>query len=741
MAARVRIGVVAVLVLLAAACSSGSEKDALASAKKASFTATPSVNIITVGGATPQAQLALVHDGKPLAKGTANADGIFVFRSVPSGSGYRVTEGSGDTLTASPALTVPKATDNPSADSYKQQKLEAGLNYITTRDGVTLSAMVRLPGPADQGPYPTVVEYSGYDVSDPDNPQPSTLIAGFLGYATVGVNMRGTGCSGGSFDFFEPLQVTDGYDIVETVAAQPWAKNNKVGMVGLSYPGISQLFVAQNNPPSLEAIAPLSVIADTFGSTLYPGGIFNDGFALNWAKDRVSGGKPFPSEWVQKRVDGGDVQCKDNQAAHSGAANLLERIQDTKFKSPKDEYLVPETFVEKITAPVFLSCAFQDEQVGGECPVLAGEFSGTKKAKFTFVNGYHPDPLEPQIFQRWVEFLSFYVKREIPKTSDGVRAALPVLGQSVWGTGNLSLPPDRFAGQTDFNAALAQFENEPAVRVLFDSGGDPANPGAPTPLFEQSFPKWPVAEQGTAWYFDANGALVSEKPAAAASDAYVSDPASRPATSFDYHPGKESEVWVTKPAYNWTALSAPNAVAYTTTPLSADTMVVGSGSVDLWVKSSAPDTDLQVTLTEVRPDGQETYVQNGWLRASQRKLDAERSTDLRPVPTHAEKDAAPLPSGEFAPVRVALFPMGHVFRAGSRIRISVEAPGGDRPAWTFATIDTQTKPTNTIGRGGATPSRILLPVVNATATVSPLPPCPSLRGQPCRAYAAAGNGG
>ena len=50
-------------------------------------------------------------------------------------------------------------------------------------------------------------------------------------------------------------------------------------MVGISYPGISQLFVAAARPPSLAAIAPMSVIGNT-ASTLLPGGILNDGFAL-----------------------------------------------------------------------------------------------------------------------------------------------------------------------------------------------------------------------------------------------------------------------------------------------------------------------------------------------------------------------------------------------------------------------------------------------------------------------------
>ena len=107
-----------------------------------------------------------------------------------------------------------------------------------------------------------------------------------MGFTVVDVNMRGTGCSGGAFDFFEPLQSLDGYDVIETIARQPWVQHNKVGMMGISYGGISQLFTAQTNPPSLAAITPLSVI-DATQTTLYPGGILNTGFAVEWAKDRI----------------------------------------------------------------------------------------------------------------------------------------------------------------------------------------------------------------------------------------------------------------------------------------------------------------------------------------------------------------------------------------------------------------------------------------------------------------------
>src|SRR5262249_36515031 len=160
----------------------------------------------------------------------------------------------------------------------------------------------------------------------------------------------------------------------------------------------------------------------------------------------------------------------------------------------------------------------------------------------------------------------------------------------------------------------------------------------------------------------------------------------------------------------------------------------GSGSVDLYLMSTAPDTDLEVTLTEVRPDGQERYVQNGWLRASHRRLDEEHSTELRPRQTHLEADAENLPNGEFAFARVELFPFAHVFRAGSQIRISIEAPGGNRPLWTFAALEAPGS-VNWIAHSVGRPSSIVLPVISDVEVPDPYPACPtSLRSQPCRPY-------
>ena len=85
-------------------------------------------------------------------------------------------------------------------------------------------------------------------------------------------------------------------------------------------------------------------------------------------------------------------------------------------------------------------------------------------------------------------------------------------------------------------------------------------------------------------------------------------------------------------------------------------------------------------------------------------------------------------------LRVPLYPFGHAFRAGSRIRIVVQAPGGNRPSWAFDTLQYDGTVTNRVERSRAHASKVVLPLVGGVDVTTPLPPCGSLRGQPCRPY-------
>jgi hypothetical protein len=132
-------------------------------------------------------------------------------------------------------------------------------------------------------------------------------------------------------------------------------------------------------------------------------------------------------------------------------------------------------------------------------------------------------------------------------------------------------------------------------------------------------------------------------------------------------------------------------------------------------------------------------VQNGWLRASHRALDPS-STVLQPVHPDTSASSEVLPPGQFVSARVALFPFAHIFRAGSRIRITVEAPGGNRPFWAFGDLAASGTVVNDIAHSIGRPSQVVLPVITDPAPGIPAayPPCGSLRGEPCRAIASDG---
>ncbi|MBV9831459.1 MAG: CocE/NonD family hydrolase, partial [Marmoricola sp.] len=647
-------------------------------------------------------------------------------------------------------------------------------SYLTTRDGTKLAISVHPPthpagigglpegfpvpnGPDYAKPYPTLIEYSGYGYADPAGPVNGiAALANLMGFAVVDVSMRGTGCSGGAFDFFEPLQNLDGYDVVETIANQPWVKGHKVGMMGISYGGISQLFTAQLRPPHLAAISPLSVI-DATATTLYPGGILNTGFAVAWAKERQNEAQPAGTgatgtqAYAEKQVAAGDQTCRTNQALHGEANDLMAKIRANSHYVPATaDPLDPDAFVSKIDVPTFLACQWEDEQTGGHCPDLVQHFTGTSKKWFTFTNGAHIDSLDPATFNRWYDFLELYVAGQAPAVNSAVvRAAAPLIYQTAMGTPQndlITLPADPVQLQPTYALAKSAFEQQPPVRVLFDNGAGTSPTGSrtagdPYAAYEHSFATLPVpGVQARSWYLAPQGALGASPQSAQHVDHYTSDASSTPKNDYTGNTGGGG-LWgnASQWTWDWQRNKAGTSLSYTTAPLTSDVTAVGAGAVELWVKSSTPDVDLQATVSEVR-DGHETFVQNGWIRGSERKLATtsdnflkHKPTLLEPIPTMRASDASPMPSNAFTKVTIPLYFQGHAYRAGSQIRVTIAAPNGTQPIWAFD----ETEPSGStaqvsLGYSSSMPSRLVLPVVPGLSVDSPAPSCPSLRNEPCR---------
>ena len=553
---------------------------------------------------------------------------------------------------------------------YEQSIPDNGYTYLTTRDGTQLSIDVHpptspagepgvpssfhfpsfpqpgVPTPSYTPPYPTLIEYSGYGYADPAGPENGiAVLANLMGFAVVDVNMRGTGCSGGAYDFFEQMQNLDGYDVIEAIAHQPWVLGNKVGMLGISYGAISQLFTAQERPPDLEAIAPLSTI-DATATTLYPGGILNTGFAVAWAEERQqnaeAAGPTNGQHWAYERIQEGDQTCAANQVLHGEANDLMEKIKtNSTYNPPVADPLDPVSFVHKIDVPTFMACQWKDEQTGGHCADLAQHFTGTSRKWFTFTNGAHIDSLDAYTYNRLYDFLELYVAHQAPIVNQAVvRAAAPVIYQEAMGlpkTDLVTLPADPIQLQPTYESALSAFEALPEIRVLFDNGAGTSPSGSttagdPYPGFEQSFSKFPIpGTKARSWYLGPNGSLGEQQPTGEGVDSYTSDANATPLTDYGRNTGSGG-LWgnASQWEWNWAQPSADSAVSYVSPPLTTNTTAIGGGAVHLWVESSTPDVDLQATVSEVRPTATRPSSRTaGCARASASSRPTRRTSSSR----------------------------------------------------------------------------------------------------------------
>jgi predicted acyl esterase len=731
----------------------------LADAGALDVTVTAGVEYVMVDDAEPGTELRLVDADDRVVRaffaplgnqgdvGTVDDEGLLAFGRIAPGEDYRVVGGTDAEPTVSEPVTVLARDDAPEQAFFDDQELTEGVNYVEMRDGTTLAATVRFPSfPRDDvpedGPYPTLINMSGYSPANPYSTPPELQLADALGYATVGVNLRGTGCSGGTLSFFEGSQIADGYDVVEAIAAQDWVANNEVGMVGISYPGITQLFVASTQPPHLAAISPMSVIDDAYDGVGYPGGIFNDGFAEEWTSHVSADAAAYGPDYVNQQVVEGDTDCDGNQALRSQNLDLVEGLRAEPYFDPERLGPVsPETLVDQITVPVFLTGQWQDEQTSGHFADMLDRFTGTDSLHVFLTNGPHGDGLTLPNLQRWTEFLDLYVGRRIPSIPAVARLGAPAAINAIFGEG-AELGPDRFADYDSYDEALADYEAEDPFTVVFENGAATDHVGGPGGTTEATFTAWPPPDtEPTTWFFEPDGSLGPDEPTVAdGEDGSVVEYAQDPEQGEERTLVEQSDdvSFSPEPPYVWPSPQQGEVATWLTPELEEDLAVVGSARADVWLQSDTPDTDLEVTLTEVTPDGDEIYLQSGWLRASHRALDEEQSTEVRPVSLHTEEAAEDLPEGEWAEVSVEIFPFAHLLRAGSRLRLSIDTPGGNRARWAFDTIDTAGA-SNLIATSAEHPSALTLGVVPGIDVPSARPVCGTLRAQPCRPYEAVTN--
>jgi predicted acyl esterase len=163
-------------------------------------------------------------------------------------------------------------------------------------------------------------------------------------------------------------------------------------------------------------------------------------------------------------------------------------------------------------------------------------------------------------------------------------------------------------------------------------------------------------------------------------------------------------------------------------PFEQDTVIAGYTKLALWVASTSEDMDIHVALRVLDEQNCEVDfcgpaaipgtstrfypLTKGWLKASHRKLDTERSTHFRPKHTHLSTDHAPLRDGEVVAVEVEVVPSTGLIRKGNRLRLDVQPHTGVGHGMRHAYDATyHNGAENMIYTGPDHPSYVQLPVV------------------------------
>ena len=512
------------------------------------------------------------------------------------------------------------------------------------------------------------------------------------GYAVLGVNARGTGCSEGAFDFLGPAYGKDGADIVEWAAVQSWS-NGAIGMANWSWAGMSQVATAGERPAHLKAIAPGMALTDPRLDSWEIGAVPSQGFLTGWWMF-------LHSRWLAARhsaEEEKDAAClaqleRNYAAGETPAVNLPSQLIGHPLR---DEWIESRTILKKagnIEVPVLSMEAFQDEAT-------------TARA------GYYQERLDPS--RLW--YVQTNGNHDLYESLQFRPILLDFLDHFVKGLNN-------------------GFETRPHVEIWQESSSEIGSNSHRHD--EQAKSGWivrrdryPAPVELKIFTLAAHHALLMNTPAAnsgAKADRYR-------------YPIEGPTVDVIPYHSSWGALSPAwrrGSVAYTSAALAQDLVIYGPLSADLWVSSNASDTDLQVTLTDLRPDGQEEFVQRGWLRMSNRALDPALSTPVRPWPCDQPSCIQSLTPETPALGRVELTKVSYAFRRGSKVRIWIDAPsatGGN-------SFDHSSLPSvNQIWHDENHESKLVLGVLAGESAPRPQAACGSVLMQPCRRDPLAGS--
>jgi putative CocE/NonD family hydrolase len=577
------------------------------------------------------------------------------------------------------------AESAPEADANAYAVTRERNVAVKMRDGVTLRADIYRP--TADGKFPVLLQRTPYNK---DNGVDFGFKAAARGYVVIFQDVRGRYASEGDWYTFKN-ESHDGYDTVEWASALPYS-NGKVGMFGGSYVGATQMLAAIAHPPHLAGICPVVTASNYHENWVYQGGAFEQWFDEDWTSglaqntyERVSWKQidPVAGTWMLPLTSYPILNLEkrpDLSSNESVAPYFLDWLAHPNYDDYWKAVSIEEHFAD-INVPALHVAAWYDLFLGGSLrnyegiKAHGGSDEARKGQQLVVVIGGHAgdgpkvgdvdfgpaakEPLDPWEL-RYYDYLFKGVKNEFASSK---RVKIFVMGANQW------------RDEDDWPLARAK-----TTKYFLHSGG-------------------------MANSLRGNGRLSTAAPGKEASDQFVYDPA-HPTPTVGGPLCCESWRWQAGPRDQRSVEAREDVLVYSTPPMAEDTEVTGPVALELYVKSSAVDTDFTGKLVDVSPDGFAQNLTEGILRV--------RYRDSRESPTLMNP-------GQVYKLTIDLWATSNVFKKGHVLRLEVSSsnfPRFDRNLNTGEIRYVKTgsesgfvSATNFIFHDAEHPSALILPVV------------------------------
>jgi uncharacterized protein len=558
---------------------------------------------------------------------------------------------------------------------------------MKTRDGVTLYADIYRPKSSDR--FPVILMRTPYDKSVSWAVSPVFRMV-LRGYVVILQDVRGRYTSEGEWYPFKHEQA-DGFDTVEWAAALPYS-NGKVGMMGASYVGATQMLAAIAQPPHLTAIAPNMTASNYHDGWTYQSGAFEQWFDQNWTSQ-------LAQNTLQRLI-------KENTNALVGLPTLpLANYPVFNFgQLPADAQLTAAL------APYYLDwLAHPDFDDYWKQWSIEEHFSNIAVPMLQ-VGGWY------DIFNGGT--LRNYVGAKTHGANNAARTQQHLLieigGHAGFGRriGEVDFGPHAIENvYTDvildwydflFKGIQNEFATDKPVK-LFVMGANEYRQEDDWPPPQAQLTKYFLHSAGKANSLRGDGSLSVSAPKSEPFDAYVYNPAN-PAPTVGGPLCCDEEHMQPGPRDQRSVENRDDVLIYSTGPLARDLEVTGPVTATLFVKSSAVDTDFTAKLVDVAPDGFAQNLTEGILRM--RYLAS---------PEHA----ALINPGQIYEISVDLWATSNVFLRGHSLRLEISSsnfPRFDRNLNTGEDIKfarTSVAATNAVLHDAQHPSALVLPVMTS----------------------------